>query len=124
MGFPVEEERVAEAEGKLGRQLPPELRVRLMRENGGEVEVRGYPGDDPVWQLHPVWDPSDRKRAKRSANHVVRETQESVDDLPEGTVVIAGNGTGDLLVLVLDDDQPHWWDHETGELHPVTVDWS
>src|SRR5215216_5580085 len=100
MGLPVAEEHIREAERELGRELPRALRDRLMRDNGGEVEVEGYPGDDPVWQLHPVRDPSDRKHAARSANHVVRETQEahsaSGARLPPGSVVIGANGTGDL----------------------------
>src|SRR5687768_3213061 len=124
MGLPVDEERIDEAERRLGRTLPAALRARLMRDNGGEVEVAGYPSDDPVWQLHPVWDPGDRKSAKRSANHMLRETQERNDELPNGSVVIASNPTGDLLVLPPDDDRSHWWDHETGELHSVTVNWS
>jgi hypothetical protein len=41
------------ASGRFGRRLPQELRRRLTRDNGGEVEVDGYPGD-PVWFLHPV----------------------------------------------------------------------
>lgn len=94
-----------------------------MRDNGGEIEVRGYPGDDAAWQLYPVWDPGDRTRAKRTASHVVRETEECGDDLPDGSVVIAGNGTGDLLILVPGTDQPHWWDHETAEAHPVDIAW-
>mgnify|MGYP006174166467 CR=1 FL=1 len=30
----------------------------------------------------------------------------------------------DLLVLLADDDRPHWWDHETSEVRPVTADWA
>jgi cell wall assembly regulator SMI1 len=48
VAFPVDEERIAEAEAQLGRRLPPELRARLLRDNGAEIEVDGYPGDDPV----------------------------------------------------------------------------
>jgi hypothetical protein len=97
-----------------------------MRDNGGEIEVDGYPSDDPVWSLHPVWDSSDRKHMARTANHIVRETREahdSIADLPAASIVIGDNGTGDLL-LVLDHDEVVWWDRETGDLEPVTVDWS
>jgi hypothetical protein len=64
---------------------------------------------------------------KRTTNHIVRETEEAHESLqgalPAGTVVVAANGTGDLLVLPPDGDQPAWWDHETGELHPVETGW-
>jgi hypothetical protein len=124
MGLPVDEARIREAEEALGRSLPEPLRERLMHDNGGDVTVSGGPGDDPVWQLHPVWDPTDRKTSTRSASHIARETEEAGDDLPEGAVAIAGNGTGDRLVLVAESDDPQVWDHETGDLHPVTVEWA
>jgi hypothetical protein len=121
VAFPVDEERVAAAEEALGRPLPAGLRERLLRDNGGEVIVEGYPGD-AEWQLHPVWDDGDRKRMGRTANHLVRETEEH-GELPDGAVVVGANGTGDLLVLPAGDDEPAWWDHETGELHAVRTDW-
>ena len=127
MPFPVAEDRIREAEAQLGRMLPDALRARLIRDNGGEVEVAGYPGDNPVWFLHPVWDPSDRKRISRTANHIVRETREaheSIGDLPAGSIVIADNGTGDLLLVLEGADDVVWWDNETGRVAPVTVNWS
>jgi hypothetical protein len=123
VAFPVDEARIAAAEEALGRRLPHGLRERLRRDNGGEIPVEGYPGDD-VWQLHPVWDDGDRKRMARTASHVVRETDEHGELLPEGTVVIGDNGSGDLLVLPAGSDNPAWWDHETGDLQPITTDWS
>jgi hypothetical protein len=56
-------------------------------------------------------------RASRS-NHIVHETREahdSIADLPTSSIAIGDNGTGDLL-LVLDDDEIVWSDHETGEV--------
>jgi hypothetical protein len=47
-------------------------------------------------------DPSDRRRMARTANQVVGETREAHDaigDVPAGSIVVAGNGTGDLLLL-------------------------
>jgi cell wall assembly regulator SMI1 len=79
MPFAVSEERVALAERELGRRFPRQLRQRLMRDNGGEVTAAPV-GDeaaadfDPYWELHPVWDDGNRKRAARTASHVVRET--------------------------------------------------
>lgn len=102
------------------------MRNRLLRDNGGEIIVRDAPDPEEEWQLHPVWDDSDRTRAGRTANHVVRETEavhEADVGLPPGTVVIASNGSGDLIVLLPDDDEPRWWDHESGSSHPVSVEW-
>ena len=128
MGLPTTEECIAAAERELGRDLPDPLRERLKRNNGGDVEVTGYPSDNLCWQLHPVFDSTDRKRTTRSTNHIIRETQEAhlVPEAapPEESVVIAANGTGDLLLLLKDDDSPYWWDHETRDVHRVSVDWS
>jgi hypothetical protein len=125
VAFPADEKRVDAAESAIGRRFPPELRDRLLRDNGGEVIVRGAPEEDDVWQLHPVWDDSDRKRAGRTANHVVRETEEArAAGLRGDAVAIASNGTGDLLVLLGEDDDPRWWDHETGDTQRVSVNWS
>jgi SMI1 / KNR4 family (SUKH-1) len=125
--FPVGEDRINEAETQLGRGLPDALRARLKRDNGGEIEVAGYPGDNAIWFLHPVWDPGDRKRISRTANHVVRETREAretIGDLPADAIVIADNGTGDLLLGLGEGDDVVWWDHETGDVEPVSVNWA
>jgi len=63
----------------------------------------------------------------RTANHIVAQTHEmhaSIGDLPAGSIVIADNGTGDLLLLVAGGDDVVWWDHETAEIEPVSVHWS
>jgi hypothetical protein len=57
-------------------------------------------------------------------NHIVHETREAHDtipNLPAGSVVIAENGTGDLLLLLAHGDEVAWWDHETGQTEPVTL---
>jgi hypothetical protein len=77
-----------------------------------------------VWILLPVRDAADSRRLARTADDIVTRTQEAADELPEGTVVVAENGTGDLLVLMADRSQPAWWDHETAEMHPIRTDWS
>jgi hypothetical protein len=68
MPFPVDVALIHEAERQLGRKLPMDLRVRLHRENGGEVRALG-----DMWRLFPVFDASDRRRIARTANHIVRE---------------------------------------------------
>lgn len=119
MAFPVESRHIDAAEQELGRKLPEALRARLLRNNGGELE-----GEDEDWQLHPVWDPSDRKRMARTANHVVRETKyarQEASGFPPDAIAIAENGCGDLLVLRPGRDELERWDHETRTCGPADV---
>ena len=85
------------AEQELGRVLPTPMKERLLRDNGGEVSAAG-----DVWQLHPVWDGSNRRAMRKTANNVVTETvaARAWARFPPGAVAIASNGTGDLLVLL------------------------
>ena len=128
MAFPTTEEQVDRAEKEIGLALPPQLRERLLAENGGEIAA----GDD-VWELFPVQDTSDRKHVARTANHVLRETEEARKwpDFPSEAVAIASNGTGDYLILRPSDrasgqlsDTVFLWNHETGSAAPIDVDWS
>jgi len=130
MPFPVEEARIEVAERELGRRLPPELRQRLMRDNGGEVTAMPVREDqqedfDPHWDLHPVWDDSDRRRASRTASHIVHESAEarSWPRFPDGAIAFAFNGTGDRLVIAADFDDPLFWNHEDGTTIRVRVWW-
>jgi hypothetical protein len=126
MAFPTTEDRVAAAEVQLGIRLPSGYRTRLMSQNGGEMEAA-----DDDWLVFPVFDGSDRKRASRSANHIVRETQQAATwpGFPEGAVAIASNGTGDLLVFLARDKgqldgRVQYWSHETQECSPTELDFS
>jgi len=120
MAFPVDEIHIVTAENELGRTLPQGLRSRLRRSNGGEVQTAT---DD--WRLYPIFDPSDRKRAARSANHIVRETEgwRCSRGFPAGAIAIADDGAGNALILRAGMDEIERWDHETSELDPVVVDW-
>jgi SMI1 / KNR4 family (SUKH-1) len=122
MAFAGSEDLVAAAEATLGRRLPKAHRQRLIRRNGGEVEVAGE-----SWTLYPVWDATDRKTVARTAAHIIRENEvlrrEWQDVLPPGVIAIADNGGGDLLVLEPETETVLLWDHETGRLQPVTVSW-
>ena len=124
MPFPVDESNIEVAERSLGRELPPQHRRRLASDNGGDVRIKGYPGDDPWWTLHPVRDASDRRRLKRTMAHIVAETEEARQwaRFPPDAVSIAENGTGDRIILSA-DSRYAWWDHETGHVAPVTVVW-
>jgi hypothetical protein len=126
MAFPTTENRIAAAEAQLGTRLPAEYRNRLMSQNGGELETA-----DDDWQVFPVFDSSDRKRASRSANHIVRETQQAATwpGFPKGAVAIASNGTGDLLVFLPRDNEQldgrvQYWSHETQDCMPTALDFT
>jgi hypothetical protein len=114
MAYPVSEAHLREAEARLGRSLPPALRARLLRDNGGAVEC-----DGEEWQLFPVWDPTDRRTMRKTASHLVAETQRAASRwarFPVGAMAIAENGSGDLLVLRSGSDQVEMWLHETGQV--------
>jgi len=126
MAFPTTEDRIAAEEAKLGVLLPSEYRNRVIAQNGGELDTAG---DD--WQVFPVFDNTDRKRAGRTANHIYRETQNAKQwhGFPEGAVAVAANGTGDLLVFLAGKDgrlggRLHHWDHETAEVTPTPLDFT
>ena len=120
MAFPVDEALIAAAEAQLQRGLPAELRERLRHENGGEIAAGG-----DMWSLYPVRDQGDRRRLKRTANHIVRETAAARSALgfPPESVAIAENGTGDYLILRPRRDTIEWWHHETGGMESVEVTW-
>ncbi|WP_370873163.1 SMI1/KNR4 family protein [Peteryoungia aggregata] len=121
MAFPASEECIQIAETALGRRLPQELRERLRINNGGDVSTTE--GD---WILNPVRDASDRKRSARTANDMVKETQEARGwrSFPTGGIAVASNGAGDLLILQAGSENMFLWNHETGTTSPVSVDWS
>ena len=120
MGFPTDETRIKDAETELGITFPAELRDRLLSNNGGEILA----ADEP-WTLHPVWDPSDRKRASRSANHIVKETEiaRQWPGFPADAVAVATDGSGDYLILRAGSAAIEIWLHETGEIEAIDIDW-
>ncbi|AQR61521.1 hypothetical protein BZG35_07540 [Brevundimonas sp. LM2] len=120
MAFPATEATIAEAERSIGRSLPPDLRARLARSNGGDITIA-----DDSWSLIPVRDVTDRKRLSRTANDIVRETEQARAwrNFPKEGFAVASNGTGDLLILIPGSLDVHHWCHETGAVAAVTVDW-
>lgn len=130
MAFPVETKFIDQAESNLGVSFPVDFRAGMTTLNGGEINT----GQDH-WQLFPFFDTSDKKRLKRTANNIVRETASAKDwrGFPQDAVAIASNGSGDLAILVPSDsdqgtlqDVVFRWDHETGAtsiLSPTTAIW-
>jgi hypothetical protein len=117
MPFPVSTAEITATEKSLGAGLPERYRASMVRCNGGHVEAR-----DDTWQLHPLEDKTDRRRATRTANHIVRETREARKwpNFPPDAISIASNGTGDLLVLRqwegVIHDTVYLWSHAEGNL--------
>jgi hypothetical protein len=120
VAFPVAEHLIDAAERELGIRLLPAHRARLARDNGGEVVC-----DEDCWQLHPVWDNSDRRRAARTASHIVYETREARKwkTFPPDGIAVAADGTGNRLVFRPAAGRIECWDHETGECSPADIDW-
>ena len=121
MPFPVDPIYIRAAEEKLGVRFPDAFVASMTALNGGDIEVAR-----DVWQLYPVLDRSDRKRLARTCNDVCHETAYLRDQwtgFPAGAVAIAGNGSGDQLVMLPEPNDPSTlgatllvWDHETGAL--------
>ncbi len=125
MPWPVSETYIDACEQTLGCKLPESYREGMMALNGGTVVCA-----QDEWGLHPIWDKSDKKRLKRTAMDVARETKEQSrwTGWPSNAICIAGNGSGDVLVFLSANGvcQPEVlrWSHETGALAEVAKDFS
>jgi hypothetical protein len=126
MPFPTNLDYITRAEKELGVRLPDSFREYLCSTNSGELSL----GDDD-WQIFPVLDDSDRKRASRSANHIVRETEfaRSCSGFPKAVLAVAANGEGDYLLFQPDakasgslNPGVYRWGHESRELVIVSKD--
>ena len=123
MPFPVDIAIVRRTVSRLGLELPASYVAAMLEENGGSVDAAG-----DSWQVHPIFDDSDKKRLKRTCNDVIHETSEARgwNDFPPDAVSIAANGVGDHLILIPDPSKMkhlgeavYRWDHETGEIERV-----
>lgn len=125
MPWPVSEKYVLDCENELGATLPDSYRTAMINDNGGAVIC-----DRDTWNLHPMWDKSDKKRLKRTFNSVVRETNSMTGwtGWPGNAICIAANGTGDALILTSDQGQcdpaVYRWNHETGQTKKIVDDFS
>jgi len=108
------------AEREIGGKLPASYVAAMQVSNGGELDVL-----DDDWQQYPIADTSDRKRLSRTADHVIKETKALFQwpRFPKHGLAIAGNGSGDQLVLLRDGqdyaESVYHWSHETGVLTKV-----
>ncbi len=113
MPFSLEENYIAAAEQQIGGRLPSAYRLMMMQENGGLVRL-----GSENWWLHPVFDTSDKKRLKRTCNHIVHETNTrfGIGGFPENGVEIAHNGSGDSLLFLKEGEDylesVYLFDHE------------
>ena len=91
--------------------------------NGGKVIA-----NEDHWQLHPIFDQTDRKRISRTCNHIIRETNSMNNwtGWPSNALAIGHNGTGDTLVFLqkgaVFSPKVYIWDHETGALLKIAED--
>jgi hypothetical protein len=125
VAFNLEEKFILQAETELEANLPVNYKAAMLENNGGEIEVSG-----DVWEQHPIFDKSDRKRIARTCNHIITETKscEGFGNFPSNALAIAGNGCGDQLVLLKQNsnysDSIYIWSHETGEIDKVASDFN
>lgn len=126
MAFPVDEKFIEQAELELGVRFPASFRNKMMQMNGGSIEILG-----DVYDLHPFYDTSDKKRLKRSCNCIVRETQTARQHygLPVDLILIARSGGGDSLCFqILEsgelDQHVYLQRHDADELLQVAAEFS
>jgi len=114
MAFDLDKKYIDKVEKTLEATLPSAYKKSMMQSNGGTIEL-----DDEVWELFPIQDNSDKKRISRSCNHILHETQiaKEWNGFPQGSLAIASNDIGDLLIFKKDDDRyidtVYKWSHET-----------
>ena len=126
MPFPVEPKYIQAAEQALGIQLPPRFKARLSAENGSEILLEPD-NEDSSFTLLPVFDTSDKKRLRRTCNHIAKETasaRESWHGFPTQAVLIGDNQCGDFLLLLPESPQQlgeavFLWSSDGGELEQV-----
>jgi SMI1 / KNR4 family (SUKH-1) len=128
MPFPTQIRFIEAAELQLGTRLPTSLRDYLLKSNGAEIELL-----DEIWRLHPVFDDSDIRRAKRSASHIVAENSNAKGwrGFPNMSITIATDDSGNHLIYFAESNANLparnpiyvWW-HENVTVEKVAEDFS
>ncbi len=123
MPFPISPAEIAKTEVKSGFIFPIGMKTRLVKDNGGEIELAGE-----CWQLVPFLDATDRKRLARTCNDIIRETASWRDSegFPKDGFVIAENGTGNCLFILPDKEGSrhlgeiiYFWNHESHDYRVI-----
>lgn len=114
-------ELVKAEEARLGIRLPDWLRARLAEKVRTDVLL-----DGETWTLYPVWDPTSRSSARRTAGSIARETAELHrqfgDLLPAGALAVGEESdSGDILLIVAGEPHPLRLRMGSGTLEPVRV---
>lgn len=126
MPFPIERKYIEETEKELDLEFPESFKLKMEIENGGELAT-----DEEDWFLIPFLNKADNKRISRTANHIIRETNEAKNcgNFPQNGIVIADNNSGDHLILLPEEgnskklkNEIYQWLHETGEVTEVAKD--
>jgi hypothetical protein len=109
---------IEEASARLGVIFPPELEAVWLLCNGIELPSG--------WLLYPVFD---RQNPRKTSNDIVYEnTKGRWDTMDSKLLAIAGNGTGNQLVLERLESSTGAsilvWDHETRRTRPWSKDFS
>lgn len=104
----VKESVIKEAELKLHTKFPEKLREAYL--NGNKYSI-------DEWEFYPF---KDENYIKKTWDDIVRANEVNGEDLPEGFICVADDGTGDQLgYLESRGDALFIWDHETRELDKV-----
>lgn len=122
MAFPVDVIYIKEAESELKVKFPTEFKNRMMKLNGGELLI----SDTIEFELYPFFDKTDRKRIKRTCNHIGLETKNAREwkGFPENGIAIGSDGLGNQLLLIHDGDRNlteelYFWNHETNQIEKI-----
>ncbi len=114
MPFPIINEFIKRTESILGFEFPIIYRSGMMKCNGGTIET-----EDDAYEIVPIYNEENIKTLKRTFPGVARMTLDhrQMECFPLDGVVVAQNGTGDCLILmvngngILGDEIWHWEFH-------------
>jgi hypothetical protein len=114
MPYSIEEKNILQSEEELNFVFPKSFKEKMQKENGGVLFI-----SNEEWLLYPFFDNSDKRRIKRTSNHIVLETHNAKqwDSFPRNGIAIAGNGFGDQLIFLVNNSQNIFvWRHDSGLL--------
>jgi hypothetical protein len=122
MPFPIDEKYIIETESELNAKFPTEFKNRMMESNGGELLI----SDEFGFELYPFFDKSDKKRIRRTCNHIGLEKKNARkwNGFPENGIAIGSDGFGNQLILTHNGngnltDELYVWNHETKQIEKI-----